>query len=203
MFRRAVAVILLSAACLTTVAFADELTQIIQKDLIMLGYDPGNIQGELSTETIVAISKFQAENSLEVTGEPSPQLAGIIKARINQGSSMPAAASVSASASASAVAASVPASMNSQSLQQAQQACLQEKMAAAAAKKKKKRGFGSLMRAVTNTAVRYGGGGLAGDIAETSRDIYDANATASDWERAAEDLGLTQDELEACRNPEM
>ncbi len=190
MFRRAIAIFLLSAALLATSASADELTQIIQKDLIMLGYDPGNIQGEMSTETIVAISKFQAENNLEVTGEPTPQLAGIIKARMSQG------AIPGQPASAPAAAAPDPAA-----LQAAQQACLQEKIAAAQASKKKKRGFGSLMRAVANTATRYGGNGIAGNIAETSRDLYDANATASDWEQAAKDLGLTADDIEACQNP--
>ncbi len=191
MFRRAVAVFLLSAACLTTVAFADELTQIIQKDLMMLGYDPGNIQGELSTETIVAISKFQAENSLEINGEPSPQLAGIIKARMNAGNAPGQAAPAMA------------ARPDPAALQAAQQACLQEKIAAAQSKKKKKRGFGSLMKAVTNTAVRYGGGGIAGDIAETSRDIYNADATAKDWNRAAKDLGLQTSDIEECQNPSM
>ena len=199
MFRRALAIILLSVFALANVAAADELTKIIQKDLIMLGYDPGNIQGEMSTETIVAISKFQAENNLEVTGEPTPQLAGIIKARMSQGSTAPAAAS----AAAPAVAAETTMPSNDQALQQARQACLQEKMAAAEAKKKKKRGFGSLMRAVTNTAVRYGGNGLAGDLANTSRDLYDANATASDWDRAAKDMGLTREDIEDCQNPSL
>lgn len=199
MFRKLLQVVVIAAVSVSATALADELTEIIQKDLVVLGYDPGNIGGELSTDTIVAISKFQAENNLEITGQPTPQLAGIIKARISQGSAAPAMAADSVSASAVATAA--PAAANTQSLQQAQQACLQEKMAAAAEKKKKKRGFGSLMRAVTNTAVRYGGGGIAGDIAETSRDVYDANATASDWERAAKDLGLTTDDIEACQNP--
>ena len=124
MFRKAIAIFLLSAVCVATVATADELTQIIQKDLIMLGYDPGNIQGEMSTETIVAISKFQAENNLEVTGEPTPQLAGIIKARMSQGA--PSGSMASAPAAAPDPAA----------LQAAQQACLQEKVAAAQGKKK-------------------------------------------------------------------
>ena len=42
---------------------------------------------------------------------------------------------------------------------------------------------------------------VAGDLAQTSRDLYDANATASDWEQAAKDLGLTTDDIEACQNP--
>jgi len=181
---------------------ADELTEIIQKDLMALGYDPGNIQGEMTTETIVAISKFQAENDMEVTGEASPQLAGVIKAKIKEKNS-PGGSMASAPAVASAQKAA-PAQGNDEALRKAQQECLQEKIAAAQESQKKKRGFGSLMRAVTNTAARFGGNsGLARQVRETSYDIYRVDATADDWARAADDLGLTQDDLEACKNPSM
>jgi peptidoglycan hydrolase-like protein with peptidoglycan-binding domain len=173
---------------------ADDLTRTIQKDLVALGYDPGNIQGEVSTQTVVAISKFQAEHGLEVTGEASPQLAGIIKAELkqrNQGGAAPAVAAETAAAAAPAATGGMTA---------AQALCLQEKVEAREEANKKKRGFGRLMSAVSRTASRFGGGGLAGDIARTSGDIYAANATAADIQAAAEDLGLTEDEVEECRN---
>lgn len=202
MLRKSIPVCLLLAFLLPAAASADELTQIIQKDLIALGYEPGNTEGELSTETIVAISKFQAENDLDVTGEASPQLAGVIKAKVkernNPGGGMANTPAVAAASNAG------PQPMDADSLQAAQQTCLQEKIEAAQASQKKKRGFGSLMRAVTNTAARFGGNSeLARQVRDTSYDIYRVDATASDWERAADDLGLTQDELEACRNPQM
>ena len=78
-----------------------------------------------------------------------------------------------------------------------QQACLQEKIAAAQKTQKKKRGFGKLMSAVARTAGRLGNH----DIARATRDVYDVNATADDLASAAKDLGLTEDEIEACRNP--
>ena len=194
MLDKRIRVCLLLAILVPATILADELTEIIQKDLVALGYDPGNIQGDMTTETVVAISRFQAENDLDVTGEASPQLAGIIKAKIR------AQSNPSGQAAAPAVAAATAGT--SADLQAAQQACLQEKIAAAQASQKKKKGFGSLMRAVTNTAARYAGGSaLARQVSETSYDIYNANATAEDWERAAEDLGLTQDDLEECQNP--
>lgn len=61
-------------------ASADELTQRIQKDLVALGYDPGTISGEVTTDTTIAIAKFQAERDIPVTGEVSPVLAGILSA---------------------------------------------------------------------------------------------------------------------------
>lgn len=55
----------------------------MQKHLQALGYDTGNTDGELSTTTIVAISQFQAEQGLAVTGEVTPQLLGILGARVD------------------------------------------------------------------------------------------------------------------------
>lgn len=171
-------------------AFADDLTKIIQQDLVALGYDPGNTDGEATTQTVVAISKFQAENDMEVTGETTPQLAGVIKAKLKGGNS-PSAAPAAAAAPASDPAA----------LQAAQQACLQAKIAEAQEANKKKRGFGSLMRAVGRTAGRFGGSDTARDISQATHDVYSVNATAADLDSAAKDLGLTTDDLEECRNP--
>ncbi len=188
------AAMLFAMALLPGLATADELTQVIQQDLAALGYDPGNTDGEASTKTVVAISKFQAENDLDVTGEPSPQLAGIIKAAIRQQNS-PAAASQARPTAAP------PPQRDPAALQAAQQACLQEKIAAAQEANKQKRGFGSLMRAATRTAARFGGSDIAQAISRTSRDVYDVNATAEDLSSAAKDLGLSEDEIEQCRNP--
>ncbi len=195
MFRKTLPICLVIAFMLPGAVVADELTEIIQKDLVALGYDPGNIQGGMTTDTIVAISKFQAENNMEVTGEATPQLAGVIKAKLKQKNSG------GGTATAPAVAAEAPA-QNQAALQAAQQACLQDKIAKAQESRKKKRGFGSLMRAVGRTASQIGGD--AGyDIARTTYDIYNVNATAADLESAAKDLGLTTDEVEECRNPPM
>lgn len=182
----------LAAVLFSPAVNADELTEIIQKDLVALGYDPGNIGGEMTTDTIVAISKFQTENGMEVTGEASPQLAGVIKAKLKEKNSGGAQAAAAAPANDPAA------------LQAAQQSCLEEKIAAVQDSQKKKKGFGSLMRAVTNTAARFGGNSeLARQVRETSYDIYNVDATADDWARAAKDLGLSESELEECRNPQM
>lgn len=167
-------------------ALADELTQSIQKDLLRLGYEPGNIQGDLDKATIVAISKFQAKNDLDITGEPSARLADEIEA-ILKGNNR----------TAQDTAKDTPKTRSPEELQAAQQACLQEKAAARQEAAKKKRGFGSLMRAAARTA------GMAGnnELYEVSRDVYNVNATATDISSAARDLGLTEDEVEACRNP--
>jgi peptidoglycan hydrolase-like protein with peptidoglycan-binding domain len=174
---------------LSATAFADDLTRMVQQDLVALGYDPGNTDGEATTQTIVAISKFQAEHDLPVTGEVTPQLAGVLKAQIKKGGQPAAAASAA------------PPARSAADLQAAQQACIQQKIAAQQEAQKKKRGFGRLMSAVSRTSSQFGGGGLAGDIARTTSGIYSVNATAEDLEAAAKDLGLTEDELEECRNP--
>jgi len=182
-----------------TIAADAELVKTAQMDLIALGYDPGNIQGEMSTQTIVAVSKFQAEHNLDVTGEVTPQLVGAIKAAVKQ-KNQPAAATASA---APAVAAPQASPQEQQaSLQARQQACLQEKYAAAQEAQKKKRGMMRLLSAVTRSSSQFGGGEMANTINQTANEVYSANATADDLSAAAKDLGLTDEEMEECRNPQ-
>ena len=168
------------------IATADELTMMVEKDLAALGYATGPVDGDETMETVIAISKFQAEHNLEVTGEVTPQLAGILSATVSNPNL--------AAATPATTAAPAP---DAATLQAAQQACLQEKMAAAQEAQKKKRGFGKLLRAVTRTAGQNGNV----ELAQTSHDIYSANATAEDLAGAARDLGLTEDEVAACQNP--
>ena len=190
---------------LAGVSSADDITMMAEQELDRLGYATGPVDGEETLETTIAISKFQAENNLAVTGEVSPDLVRSLMAAQPGGSAAPAAAPTAAAAATVSAPAPAPAAApDPAALQAAQQACLQQKMADAQAAQKKKRGFGSLMRAVTNTAARYGGGSdLARQVSETSYDVYNANATAADWERAAEDLGLTEDDIAACQSPPM
>lgn len=64
--------------------YSDDLTQMVQNHLDALGYDTGNTNGEMSLETTIAISQFQAEKGLTVTGEVSPQLAGVLSAEVDR-----------------------------------------------------------------------------------------------------------------------
>ena len=119
--------ILIAAALLFSVpANADDLTQMVQQDLAALGYEPGSVDGEMTMQTAIAISKFQAEQGLEVTGEVTPQLAGVVKA-VGRDRYQPATAGTA------------PVARPTQAdLQARQQSCLQQKMADAQAKQKKK-----------------------------------------------------------------
>ncbi len=90
-----------------TATHADELTRIVQQDLINLGYDPGPANGEASTRTIIAVAQFQAQHNMEPTGEITPQLAGVIQAAgAKQGGN--AEASPPTPAAATALAATMP-----------------------------------------------------------------------------------------------
>jgi hypothetical protein len=186
-------ILLLLVFC-TNAVHADDLTRIIQEDLAAMGYDVGEASGERTVQTAIAISQFQAEYDLEVTGEPSPQLAGIIKAKMKK----PAASQGTATSTAAPAAA--PAA-SPESLQAAQQECLQEKYESAQKSQQTKRGISSLISAVTRTAGQTGNSELAADISQTSSDVYNASATESDLSSAAKDLGLTESDIEACRNP--
>ncbi len=159
----------------------DPLVQSIQRDLMALGYDPGNADGELSTPTVVAISKFQAENNLEVTGDATPQLAGILAAKRD-----------------AAAPATAPPGTSAESLEQAQAVCLQQKIDAV---KKKKQAFGRFMKAAASTTSRYGGTKVTNEVEKASAEAYKADATAKDLEEAADALGLSKADIESCRNP--
>ncbi|MEM8766555.1 MAG: hypothetical protein AAGE43_03870 [Pseudomonadota bacterium] len=133
--------------------------------------------GAMDTPTAIAISQYQAENGMSVTGEPSPQLAGIL--------------------AAGATPKSQSASRSPEELQAAQQACLEQKMAEAQAAQQQKRGFGSLMRGVGRLAGQFGNY----DMAQTTNDIYQAGASVEDFNQAAKDLGLKESDIAACQNP--
>jgi hypothetical protein len=61
----------------------DNVVQIIQRHLVKLGYDPGNTDGELTKQTVKAITKYEAANGMPVTGKATPQLAGILAAAVD------------------------------------------------------------------------------------------------------------------------
>ena len=60
-----------------------DLTESVQLHLQALGYNVGDINGEVSLSTQIAISTFQAEKGLEVTGEVTPQLLGLLSAEVD------------------------------------------------------------------------------------------------------------------------
>jgi peptidoglycan hydrolase-like protein with peptidoglycan-binding domain len=164
----------------------DELTARVQKDLVTLGYDPGNIDGEVTTETTIAIAKFQAERDIPVNGEVSPLLAGVLAAEIDK----------QRSGAATATTAQVAATRTPEEIEAAQDECLRDAIAKAQQKRKKRRGFGKLVSAVSRTASQVG----SDDIADTARGVNMASATSADLSQAAEDLGLSEDEIAACQN---
>lgn len=173
-------------------ASADELTQIVQQDLTTLGYDPGPVDGHPSTKTIIAVSRFQSEHGLEVTGEITPQLAGTIKATISkQGSS----------GSSAEVASTVTPEQAAADLKLRQEACLQEKVDEARQSAKTKSGLSKLFSAVARTASSYGGSEVATQVSTSANEASSINATISDLEGAAKDLGISQSDIDACKNP--
>ncbi len=187
---KATALAIVLACGYAGVSHADELTQIVQQDLTALGYDTGGVDGNPGTKTVIAVSRFQAEHGLEVTGEITPQLAGRIKAAMSQGS-----------AAGSAQPATISPAQAQADLKARQEACLQEKIAAAQKASQMKSGLSKLFSAVSRTASRYGGSDVASDISTTANDASSINATITDLEGAAKDLGISQSDIDACQNP--
>ncbi|MDH4125516.1 MAG: DUF4412 domain-containing protein [Gammaproteobacteria bacterium] len=133
----------------------------------------------------------QDPSVFELPGNLKPMGMGSIGTMMQQGGA------------AATVASGTPSAYDTQDqdLSARQQACLEEAAAAAAKKQeteKKKRGFGRLMGAMSRTAGRFG---VGGNIGEINQDIYDANATANDVAIMAEELGISEADVERCRNP--
>lgn len=173
------------------VAAADELTQMVEDSLSQLGYDTGVVDGEADVKTAIAVSQYQAEKGLDVTGEISPQLAGMLAADVKNGGV------VTASAPAAAPVPVAQPAPDPAALAAAQQACLQQKMAEQQAKQQKKKAFGKMLSAIGNTAFKYGDY----DTAQTVSEVYSAEASASDIAQAAKDMGLTEQDVADCENP--
>lgn len=82
-----------------------------------------------------------------------------------------------------------------------QQACLQSAAAQAAEKKQEEKatkGFGRLMGSLARTANRFG----LGDLSKITRGLYDAEATSEDVSIIAEELGISEQDVERCRQPD-
>ena len=85
-------------------------------------------------------------------------------------------------------------------LSEKQQACLEAAAARAAQQREEQeatKGFGRLMGSITRTAQRFG---LA-NIGDITRGIYGAEATADDVSAIADELGITEEEVQRCRQP--
>jgi hypothetical protein len=82
-----------------------------------------------------------------------------------------------------------------------QQACLEEAAKNAEAQRetaKKTKGLGRLLGKMSRTANRIG---ISNKLRGVSRAIYDANATAVDVADIADELGITTDDVERCKDP--
>jgi len=59
------------------------MVRMIQVSLDRLGYNPGPANGQLERETVIAITQFEAAKGMPVTGQATPQLAGILAAEVD------------------------------------------------------------------------------------------------------------------------
>jgi peptidoglycan hydrolase-like protein with peptidoglycan-binding domain len=178
MNRRSISVVFVFLLFAAT-SSADELTQGIQKDLVALGYDPGSIQGEATLKTSVAISKFQADNGLEVTGTATPQLAGILSSKVDQlrhgGASAKTSAAARPAAQAGAATSSPPAKAEANK-------CSPTVAQATAETGKKARALSRLASSLQRLGVGDG------QASQAAAEVAAATGAAADAASAANDL---------------
>jgi hypothetical protein len=158
--------------------------------------DGGGMKFESTVHQIVVnpddatLQKLQSE-AISIAGQKLPMMP------MGAGAGM-AAGAASMPGATTAATAPMAGTTSDSDLKKAQQACLAQKVKEAEEANKKKRGLGRLMSAVGRVASKFGGA----EITRAMGDVYSANATADDLAAAAKDLGLTEDDIEACRNPQ-
>lgn len=86
-------------------------------------------------------------------------------------------------------------------LRERQQACLQEKVDAAQQASKAQSGFGTLLSAVKPTPPPSGSPEAIAQISDAADRVYSAGVTMGDLKGAAADLGISESDIEICRNP--
>jgi hypothetical protein len=151
-------------------------------------------------ETVIEVHRMIANPTaaqLSPSGAAAVAAVPAASSAAAQAVSVAPAAPMASQAAASAPAGNDGVSRDAEALQREQQACLQAKVDKAQAAQKTKRGFGSLLNAASRVAGMMG----SQDLAKTAGDVYSANATAEDLSSAARDLGLTEDDIESCKNP--
>jgi hypothetical protein len=146
-------------------------------------------------EAVTEVHRIVANPSAADVGSRDQGAASMAPAAPTLAGATPASAG-SAPASSASQAGQQPGA-DEDALRKAQEAYLKEKVAAAQASQKKKQGLGSLLSAAGRVAGMLG----SEDVTAVTSDIYSANATAEDLASAARDLGITEDEIEACRQP--
>jgi hypothetical protein len=115
---------------------------------------------------------------------------------MKMGAGAPAAGSAESAPTTSA-----PAASGNGDLATRQQACIEDAAKSAeqaSSAKKKTKGFGRLLGKMSRTANRLG---ISNKLGGASRDIYDANATANDVADIANELGISENDVDRCRDP--
>lgn len=157
----------------TTVS-ADQLLQSIQRDLAVLGYDPGPADGADDIQTQLAIAKFEDANGMPVTGKASLAVAA---AASNQAKALTSGAAPPPTETA--IEGTRTAAMRDECLRRQQQQAQQK---------------GSSWRNLATLGTRVAGrlGGV--DTAELSEHV----TTAEDVAALADELGLSEAQVEEC-----
>jgi hypothetical protein len=109
---------------------------------------------------------------------------------------MPGAAAALSKAEAVPSPAPVAAPATTETSQRARQACLEEEIRKKQEAQKKKQGMGRLLGAVGRVAGQYGGT----QVARATNEAATAQATADELAAAARDLGVTEHDIDSCRN---
>ena len=161
----------------------------IKMDMI---YSSGDMKGQRISMQFTELNlRKQDPKYFELPPDLKPMNMGSIGDLMKMGGASQGSASAGSTA---------PATQAGGDLSDKQQACLEAAAARAAEQREKQeatKGFGRIMGSLTRTARRFG----LSNIGEITKGIYDADATADDVSVIADELGITEEEVQRCRQP--
>lgn len=82
-----------------------------------------------------------------------------------------------------------------------QKACLQEKVEAAQQLAQAQTGFKKLLNTVSGTGSQKDSAETAAQVSDAADKVYGPRVTMGDLKGAAAELRISEDDIEACRNP--
>ena len=170
-----------------------ELIRSIQLDLQALGHDVDDTSGRLTLQTRLSIGAVEEQYGLEATGKPSFDIAAKLRAerRAQYQNTNPNFAASGQPCVCPQVPSGQP--MNAPPPLQADSACLQAKVDAKKTSKAKRIGSAAM-----RLLGRHGNRDVVDKAYEVTRSAQDVAATTNDVKTIADELGLSQDEVNEC-----
>lgn len=192
---------LLALILVVAPALADELTLRVEQNLARLGYVTGEVDGEGTVETTIAIATYQAEHGYAITGEASEKLSGALAKTTSVGNAPKVRALRPDKRAANVV--------SEKGLNAAREACLKDKMMISQSTGQNSNVTneikGQLVDQAAQAAIEATGIGMAQQVytlfSQWKSESESDTSKESETGAIASSLGISEEDVTACQRP--